>query len=128
VETPLPTVTILSPGFQEAFNYSSVSLEFCVSKAFSWVGYSLDGQDNVTIAGNSTLTGLSSGTHEIVVYATDAAGQTGRSNIRHFSIATSMPTFPTPFPVIWIIVAIVTLIAIISFTLIAYFVRAKKRK
>jgi hypothetical protein len=127
VETPPPIVTILSPGFQEAFNYSSVWLEFCVSKDFSWVGYSLDGKDNVTVSGNSTLSGLSAGQHEIVVYATDLAGQTRCSHTRYFTVAESSASFPTPFPLMWFAVAVVASAAAVSFGLVAYFLQRKRK-
>ena len=129
VETPPPIVTILSPDFQEAFNYSTVSLEFCVSTLFSWVGYSLDGNDNVTVTGNTTLTGLSEGTHKIVVYATDEFGQTGKSHIRYFTIDTSSPSAPSSnsFPTT-LVIAIIVLVSVVTISvgLLFYFRKRKK--
>jgi hypothetical protein len=82
-------IGILSIDQQQIFNVSVVPLDFTVSKPVSWMGYSLNGQDNVTIAGNTTLTGLSEGTHSLVVYANDSFGQTGKSLVRYFTVATT---------------------------------------
>jgi hypothetical protein len=51
------------------------------------MGYSLDGQDNVTVTGNATLSGLSSGLHNVTVYANDTAGNMGVSETIKFTTA-----------------------------------------
>jgi hypothetical protein len=73
----------------------------------------LDGQENVTINANATLTGLSEGDHNLTVYATDEAGNVGASETIYFSI------FPTTLAI-----AVVT-VAVIGIVLLVYF---KKRK
>ncbi len=52
-------------------NYSSgsVPLTFTFNTQVSSVGYSLDNKANVSITGNTTLTGLSNGIHNLTVYA-----------------------------------------------------------
>jgi PKD repeat protein len=50
------------------------------------MGYSLDGQVNTTITGNTTLTSLSEATHNVVVYANDTSGNMGKSNMVSFNI------------------------------------------
>jgi len=50
------------------------------------MGYSLDNEENVTIAGNTTLTNLSEGTHNIIVYANDTSGNMGSSSQVYFTI------------------------------------------
>jgi hypothetical protein len=57
---------------------------FTVSETTSWIGYSLDGQMNVTITGNITLSGLSEGSHSLIVYANDTAGNVGHSDSVYF--------------------------------------------
>jgi len=47
----------------------------------------LDGQENVTIAGNTTLVGLSSGVHNVTVYACDDAGNVGSLETLTFTVA-----------------------------------------
>jgi hypothetical protein len=126
-ETPPPIIQILSVEQQQVFDVSDVPLRFSVSEPFSWLGYSLDGQDNVTITGNTTLTGLTEGTHSLFVYANDSFGQTARSLIRYFTIAESS-SFTTPFPMMGIAVAIIASVAIISFGLAAYFAKFKRKR
>jgi hypothetical protein len=58
-----------------------------VNEPTSWIGYSLDNKPNVTITGNTTLTGLSNSSHNVIVYATDLAGNTG-SNATYFTVTT----------------------------------------
>ena len=51
-----------------------------LSRPIFWIlltGYSRDGQANVTIAGNMTLSDLSEGPRSIIVYANDTAGNMG---------------------------------------------------
>jgi hypothetical protein len=74
------------------YNDSSVSLIFTVNKPVNWTGYSLDGQDNVTIAGNATLAGLSNGLHNVTVYAEDSFGNAGVSETVSFTVEVPFPT------------------------------------
>ena len=64
----LPEVTITSPHDQ-TFNTPDVPLTFSVDEPSSQFKYSLDGQPEVTIWGNTTLTGLQNGVHTVTVYA-----------------------------------------------------------
>ena len=82
-------------------NYTETSLpfNFTINRQnswISWMGYSLDNQANITIAGNSTLTGLSDGSHNIVVYANDTAGNVGKSDIIFFTVNTQPSPTPSP--------------------------------
>ena len=54
LETTPPKISILSP-VNQTYNESSVPLVFTVDKTVNWTGYSLDGQQNVTITGNTTI-------------------------------------------------------------------------
>jgi hypothetical protein len=95
VDTIPPTITITSPQ-ETTYSTSNVFLEFTINDEVSWVGYSLDNKDNVTIIGNSLLSGLSGGSHTIVVYATDTGGNTGASDVVQFSV--SIPSVDTTPP------------------------------
>lgn len=75
-----PEVCIVSPQ-KEKYNITSVSLNFTVDEETSWIGYSLEGQENVTVTGNTTLTRLVNGWNEVVVYANDTVGNMGTSGI-----------------------------------------------
>ncbi len=95
IDTVLPSIAVLSPQ-NTTYTTGSVSLSFTIDETASWMSYSLDGQANVTIAGNTTLAGLSDGTHSLVVYAGDMAGNEGSSETVHFTIQT--PTVDTTPP------------------------------
>jgi N-acetylneuraminic acid mutarotase len=115
-----PAVYIFSP---ENNTVNNVSLTFTVNEPTSWIGYSLNGQANVTIAGNTTLTELSNVSHSLKVYANDTAGNMGSSEAVYFTI--SHETQPSePFPTTWLIAAVVTA-AVASAGLLFYL---KKRK
>lgn len=81
------------------YNESSVPLVFTVdTSAASWIGYNLDGKERVTIAGNTTLTGLTNGEHNITVYANDTLGDVYSSQTSNFTVA--LPTVTKPFPTV----------------------------
>jgi parallel beta-helix repeat protein len=113
-----PKISLLSPVNQE-FNESSVPLFFTVDKQAVWMGYSLDGQDNITITGNTTIAGLSSGLHNITVYAKDEFENMGASETISFSVA------EVPFPTALVAVAFIASAAAVSAALLVYF---KKRR
>jgi hypothetical protein len=85
---------LVSPENQ-IYNETSVSLIFTVNKPVSWMGYSLDGRDNVTLTGNTTIAGLTSGLHNITVYAKDEFENTGASETIIFTVAEEPEPFPT---------------------------------
>ena len=62
------------------------------------MGYCLDSLANVTIAGNTTISGLSEGTHSLVVYANDTAGNTVKSETVFFTVQTAPSASPTTAP------------------------------
>src|SRR4030067_3663978 len=66
-------ITILSPQRID-YNTTEVPLVFTISAPASWMGYSLDSEEYVAIAGNTTLTGLSNGIHRLTVSANDTYG------------------------------------------------------
>ena len=86
-----PTISVVSPE-NKTYIIGNVSLTFTLSEPVSWIGYSLDGQANVTITGDTDLTGLSDGSHSLIVYAEDNAGNTGTSETIYFSIAQKKET------------------------------------
>ncbi|HVP15938.1 MAG TPA: FG-GAP-like repeat-containing protein [candidate division Zixibacteria bacterium] len=84
-------LTILSPE-NKAYNVSNTPLDFETDLTPSWMGYSLDGQPNATIPGNTTLTGLQDGQHSIIVYANDTSGNSASSNPGLFEVDTTPPS------------------------------------
>jgi parallel beta-helix repeat protein len=114
-----PKIALLSP-VNQVFNESSVPLFFTVDKQANWIGYSLDGQDNITITGNITIAGLSSGLHNVTVYAKDEFENMGASETISFSVAEE----PEPFPAAPVLATAATL-AIACIAILVYF---KKRR
>lgn len=70
----------------ETYRANNLTLSFTADKPTSWIGYSLDGKENLTIAGNTTLTALANGPHNLTIYANDSVGNMGASGTIHFSI------------------------------------------
>ena len=131
-DTTSPTVSIISPEnktYRESAGdpVADVPLTYTVSEPASWIGYSLNGQANVTITENTTLTGLSYGSHSLTVYAKDTAGNIGTSEIIYFTIEimTVDPQLPEPFPTTWIIAASIVIIAIAA---VAGYLFLKRKK
>jgi hypothetical protein len=90
VDATPPTIMILSP-LNQTYHIESVVLTFTLNELSSWIGYSLDGQTNVTIVGNTTLLDLPDGNHDIIVYATDTFGNAGSSATVYFSVDITPP-------------------------------------
>ena len=100
---------------------TEIPLSFAVNEPTTQVTYCLDGQENVTIAGNTTLTNLPFGEHNVIVYATDKVGNSGASETIIFNVAKP----PELFPKTLLATASVATVAIIGVGLLVYF---KKRK
>jgi uncharacterized integral membrane protein len=124
VDTSPPRVKVLSPE-PVAYDGSEVPLTFTLNEPVSEMVYCLDGGENVTLTGNATLVGLSGGRHTLVLYATDVAGNTGKSEVLAFDVA-----IPNSLPanLIVIAVAVIGSAAVVSFGLLAYFLRRKSKR
>jgi hypothetical protein len=111
---PPPTITLLFP---ENKNYTpnAIPLNFTLPEPAEWIGYSLDEQANITINGNTTITGLSSGLHTITVYANDTFGDIGTSQTINFTIAK-----PEPFPTVPVAAVSVAVVALVAAGLLVY--------
>jgi parallel beta-helix repeat protein len=116
-----PTISVLSP-VNQVYNESSVSLVFTVDKSVNWAGYSLDGKQNVTITGNSTVANLTNGLHSITVYANGTFGNVGASQTITFTIAK-----PQPFPTATVAAVSGAIVAVACVGLILY-VRGRGRR
>jgi hypothetical protein len=113
VDTSPPNVTLISPKIN-VYNTTEIPLNFIVSEP-SQIKYSLNALDNVTTVGNSTLSGLSYGNHNFIVYALDAAGRTGASETISFTI-----TKPESFPVVPVAAVSVVVVALAAAGLLVY--------
>jgi parallel beta-helix repeat protein len=117
IDFTAPAISILSPE-NRTYDMSSIPLDFTVNEVVSQITYSLDGEENITIAGNMTLTGLANGDHNVTIYSEDEVGNVGTSETVHFSVN-------VPFPTALVIAASAVSLAAIVVALLVYF---KKRK
>jgi parallel beta-helix repeat protein len=117
-----PEISVVSPE-NKTYTVNNVSLTFAVSEPNCTIAYSLDGQANVTIAGNTTLAGLSDGSHSLAVYAKDTDGNTGTSETIYFSIKTQQSE---PFPLTWIVAATAIIAIGVVAAILVYFKKIKK--
>lgn len=84
-DTISPEIFVSSP-VNANYSSSDVALDFSIDKAVNWTGYSLDGQQNVTLTGNITISNLKNGLHSVTVYANDTYGNTGASQAITFNV------------------------------------------
>jgi len=112
ISVVFPNVTVFS---LQPLDSSDVVVRFMVDKPVESVSYSLDGESHVNVdtgilveysygsrafwRGNLTLTELTVGTHNLTVYATDAAGNTGNATVT-FTVEAATEQEPQPFPTI----------------------------
>jgi hypothetical protein len=131
VDTTPPRISIRAP-LDRTYNATDVPLNFIVREPVSWMGYSLDAQANVTISGNTTLSELSYGSHNLTVYATDTAGNTGASETIYFTaIPPDLRYDIELFPqwAAWAVavsVMTVMIVAVAGAILLVYFAKVKK--
>jgi parallel beta-helix repeat protein len=117
IDMSSPIILIVSPQ-NKTYDTTDIPLTFAIDEPAASMAYSLNGQTNVTIAGNATLAVLPEGSHNIVVYANDTAGNAGFSEIVYFSVA--------PFPIILVVAVIVTIV-IVGAVVLIYFKRPRKQ-
>ena len=117
VDHTAPTVSVLSP--QNISSESPIPLNVTVNEAYSKIAYSLNGQQNVTVAGNSTIPNLSSGQYNVTFYVWDLAGNLGTSETADFSVAEIPQTEQTTAdsPILMVTAAFLT-IALIAVALL----------
>jgi hypothetical protein len=83
-------IQIISPE-NKIYASDSIPLIFTVNKPVSCMSYVLDGQENVTISGNDTLSDLEDGAHNVIVYAKGICGKVGVSDKVFFGVDTTPP-------------------------------------
>jgi hypothetical protein len=143
VDAKVPSVSFLSA--QDAvYDGVEFSCNFTVSEWAAWLGYGLDGKSVVAVTDKVSatevfgtynyrlaLSGLSAGAHSLTVFAEDVGGNRVASEPLVFYVAqeTSSDTdqTSTPFPIAWTAIAIIVSAALVSFGLVAYILRRKRR-
>lgn len=81
-------ITINSPQ-HKTYASTAIRLEFTLEPANAspaWIAYCLDGAENVTIAGTTTIPDLPAGLHAIVLYAGDSNGNILQSPTVFFTV------------------------------------------
>ena len=71
-----------------------------MDKPVNWIGYSLDGQQNVTITSNSTIANVTNGLHTLIVYSNDTYGNMGISETANFTVTLPTMEHSEPFPIL----------------------------
>ena len=115
-------INVISPK-NKTYTANNVTLAFTVNKPASWMGYSLDGQVTVTILGNTTLTALSEGSHNITLFAKDVFENTGVSETISFTIDVPEPSEPFPTIVIAPLASVAVGVGILF-----YFKKSKQKR
>ncbi len=118
VDNASPKISFLSLEQGKTHYTSDIPLELAVNEPCTGLVYSLDGKENVTLQGNTTLTGLDYAEHKITVYAQDKAGNFGVSEV-HFMIE--------PFPFLPIAFSVVT-VALVTAGLLVYLKKRNRDK
>jgi parallel beta-helix repeat protein len=117
-DTTPPTILILSLE-NASYPIGKLPLRFTASEPTSWMSYSIDGQDNITVTGDTVLAGLFVGSHYLTVYANDTAGNTGASETVYFHIETPFPTA--------LVAAVAIVACVFGFGLIVNIVTSKRK-
>ena len=128
-DTRPPETLILSPLENETFMVTnitavSVPLNFTVDENVARLAFSLDGRPNATIAGNTSLTDLSAGSHNVTVFVSDSAGNVGASKTISFTIALEPEVEQERFSAVLVAASIITIALVVVAGLLVYF---KKR-
>jgi len=87
-----PIITVIHPQNSTYTVNTGVPLTFTINGSVVWIGYSLNGQANVTITENVTLPALEDGWHNLIVYANTTSGESKASAVRCFTVDTTAPT------------------------------------
>ena len=115
-------IGIQSP-YPQAYATSDVALTFTTNEKTSQLQYSVDGEAPVAVAGNTTLAGLTSGNHNLTVYGVDEFGNPGASETISFTVTQAGSS-----SIVTTAGAVIASAAVVSFGLVAYFLRRKKRR
>jgi N-acetylneuraminic acid mutarotase len=95
----IPIIEVVSPLSDGVYNSSCVDLVFVVDRPVGLLYYCVDGGANVTVAGNTTLLGLSGGVYNVTVFGEDVFGNVGVSETVVFTVV-SQPDFILTVPVV----------------------------
>jgi len=123
IDTTSPSIFNLSIE-NKTYSTTEMPLNFWVNEPTSNITYCLDKTNNITIAGNATVSGLSVGAHNLTVYAWDAAGNIGVSQTIDFEVAQETETEPFP----WLpVAAAVAIAAVVVAVAVVMYLKKRRR-
>jgi hypothetical protein len=101
-----PIISITSIQENQTYSTNNITLCFAVSEPSTYK-YCINGKENITIAGNTTLTQLPIGHLRLIVYAEDSAGNVGTLQAVNFTITQQKETETRtePFLAIYLLAA-----------------------
>ncbi len=122
VDTSPPSISVSQTSNETHVQFEplEVPLNFIINEPAMKISYVLDGMKNVTINGNTTLSGLSYGKHSLTVYAWDVAGNVGASETVTLTVVK-----PETFPAVPVVAVSTVSISFAAVVLLIYF---RKRK
>ena len=85
IDCTAPTILVLPP--ENVSSTSAIPLNLTINEDYSKIAYSLNGQQNVTASGNSTITPLPAGQYNVTFYVWDTAGNIGTTETANFTVA-----------------------------------------
>jgi hypothetical protein len=112
-----PSVLALPP--ENISTTSTIPLNLTVSESYSKITYSLNGQQNFTFNGNSTLPHLTAGHYNVTYYVWDVAGNVGASETAYFNVKIPEPV-PETFSVVPVAVVFIVAVALVATGLLGY--------
>jgi hypothetical protein len=121
VETIIPGISVSLQN--KSYTTNDIPLNITLNKSMSKITYSLDGHENVTTTGNTTLNALSNGEHNLIAYAEDNAGYTGATEKIYFYIQP-----PQPFPTSTIAAVSAAIAAVVVVACLLFYSKKTKRK
>jgi hypothetical protein len=90
IDRTAPAVSVLPP--ENVSSNSTIPFNLTVNEAYTKIAYSLNGQQNVTVTGNSTIPHLDAGQYNVTFCVWDVAGNVGSSKTANFSVAETPDT------------------------------------
>ncbi len=113
IDRTAPSVSVLPP--ENVSSNSTIPLNLTVNEAYTKIAYSLNGQQNVTVTGNSTLPHLDAGQYNVTFWVWDVAGNVGSSKTANFSVAETPDTVEEVNGSLLLPAAAVTLLVVVVF-------------
>ena len=101
-----PKIIITSIKNESIYYKPNINLDYSIGESITNSSYSLDGKDNVTIAENTTLSGLPYGKHNVTVFGWDFARNSGGSETIYFSVADSFLSLPVTVASVIVVVVV----------------------